>query len=167
MFLSQWIEVAKKSSRERFLVAQPDPMLLFNPPDLTAERTFRTVVGGVEPTARQKSFTVMPETVCVAVKKRTESPYSDRISVGRTSNSDIYLAYANVSKLHAFFSWTPDRSQLMLTDAGSTNGTFIDGERISPRRPEVLTSDVFINFWFLGFRFVMPEAFYALATNRG
>jgi pSer/pThr/pTyr-binding forkhead associated (FHA) protein len=39
-----------------------------------------------------------------------------------------------VSRRHAHLAWSA--SQFTITDLGSTNGTFLDGRRIDPHRPE-------------------------------
>lgn len=53
-----------------------------------------------------------------------------RISVGRTRESDLALDDPSVSKMHASLLLNTD-GQLMVADTGSTNGTFVDGERIA------------------------------------
>ena len=53
-----------------------------------------------------------------------------RISIGRTGGSDLILDDISVSKIHASVAADPEGA-LMLADTGSTNGTFINGERIS------------------------------------
>lgn len=53
-----------------------------------------------------------------------------RLSVGRTSISDLVVNDPSVSKIHA--SLVMDREgNLSVADTGSTNGTFINGQRIS------------------------------------
>jgi hypothetical protein len=54
----------------------------------------------------------------------------DRKSVGRTKENNLMLEDSSVSKVHAAFVFN-SKSQLMLADTGSTNGTFINGERIA------------------------------------
>jgi pSer/pThr/pTyr-binding forkhead associated (FHA) protein len=53
-----------------------------------------------------------------------------RRSVGRTKQNDLWIDDPSVSKLHAAFVLNSER-QLMLADTGSTNGTFINGQRIA------------------------------------
>jgi len=52
------------------------------------------------------------------------------LSVGRGGSSDLFLDDASVSKIHASLAVSGD-SQLVVADTGSTNGTFINGRRIS------------------------------------
>lgn len=53
-----------------------------------------------------------------------------RFSVGRTKENDLFIDDASVSKLHASLMLN-ESGQLVVADTGSTNGTFIDGERIA------------------------------------
>ena len=64
--------------------------------------------------------------------KKTQDTFPAMITVGRTANNDIVLADVTISKLHAFFQ-TPQATGLELCDAGSRNGTFVDGRRLPPR----------------------------------
>ena len=57
-------------------------------------------------------------------------------SVGRAPNNAIALAEAGVSSRHAQLSWR--NGALQLTDLGSTNGTFVNGERLAPHAPRAL-----------------------------
>lgn len=61
--------------------------------------------------------------------RRLTFPVSGRISVGRTAANDLAIDDASVSKIHA--SMVIDQEgNLSVADTGSTNGTFINDERI-------------------------------------
>lgn len=53
----------------------------------------------------------------------------ERKSVGRTKQSDLFIDDASVSKIHASLVLNSNR-KLMVADTGSTNGTFVSGQRI-------------------------------------
>jgi hypothetical protein len=53
-----------------------------------------------------------------------------RFSIGRTNESDLALDDPSVSKMHAALLLNKN-GELIVSDTGSTNGTFIDGERIA------------------------------------
>lgn len=57
----------------------------------------------------------------------------DRVTVGRATNNDIVLRDASVSKLHAWFSLHEER-EFSVADAGSTNHTAVNGNRLEPRK---------------------------------
>ena len=71
-----------------------------------------------------------PDWLVLPLKKMQET-FPAMITVGRTANNDIVLADVTISKLHAFFQ-TP-AGGLELCDAGSRNGTFVDGRRLPGR----------------------------------
>ena len=52
-----------------------------------------------------------------------------RLSVGRTKENDLSIDDQSVSKIHASLT-VDDMGNLIVADTGSTNGTFINGERI-------------------------------------
>jgi pSer/pThr/pTyr-binding forkhead associated (FHA) protein len=52
-----------------------------------------------------------------------------RITVGRASSNDVVLVEPSVSNHHAWFSKDP-QGGLTIQDAGSKNGTTVDGRRI-------------------------------------
>ncbi|MBA3692892.1 MAG: FHA domain-containing protein [Acidobacteria bacterium] len=54
----------------------------------------------------------------------------ERLSVGRTKENDLWLDDASVSKVHAALVLNSE-NQLMVADTGSTNGTFINNQRIA------------------------------------
>lgn len=54
----------------------------------------------------------------------------ERKSVGRTKENDLQIDDASVSKLHAALVLNGE-NQLLVADTGSTNGTFVGGERIA------------------------------------
>lgn len=55
-------------------------------------------------------------------------PISGTLSVGRDSECDIFLVDPSVSRSHAILEAAD--GELMVRDAGSTNGTFVNGERV-------------------------------------
>jgi hypothetical protein len=66
------------------------------------------------------------------VRAATES-LTHLVTVGRTSRNDLTIPDISVSRFHAFFRRTPD-GRFQLHDAGSTNGTTVNG--ISVRTKE-------------------------------
>jgi pSer/pThr/pTyr-binding forkhead associated (FHA) protein len=62
-----------------------------------------------------------------------------RKSVGRTKENDIVVDDTSVSKLHASIALSSD-GKLVLADTGSTNGTFINGNRIAYGKAEPISS---------------------------
>ena len=57
-------------------------------------------------------------------------PGGKRLSVGRASDNELTLNDASVSKIHAALTMN-QQGTLLVADTGSTNGTYINGRRIS------------------------------------
>jgi pSer/pThr/pTyr-binding forkhead associated (FHA) protein len=94
--------------------------------DDMAWRSFTTsTVAAVRPGQHPNAMAVTP-----IAKRGQTNPYSWMITIGRTRNNDIVLADVSISKLHAWIRRKPDDAgvdRFTVTDAGSRNGTFIDG----------------------------------------
>lgn len=67
------------------------------------------------------------------VKSTESGPFDLMITFGRAPSNDLQVPFSDVSKLHGYFSL--DSKGWSITDAGSTNGTFLDGSRLRPRQP--------------------------------
>ena len=61
--------------------------------------------------------------------RRIEFLPNGRLSVGRTVSNDLVIDDASVSKIHASLVMDSE-ANLSVADTGSTNGTFVNGERI-------------------------------------
>ena len=55
-----------------------------------------------------------------------------QIYLGRLGKSDFILTDGNVSRMHAYIAY--ERHRHVLYDAGSTNGTFVNGHSITSER---------------------------------
>ena len=67
------------------------------------------------------------------VQKTFEIKFTEtkkRYSIGRTKENDFVIDDPSISKIHAALVFNPEK-KLLIADTGSTNGTFINGERIS------------------------------------
>lgn len=84
--------------------------------DFSAPRPCQTVIA---------SFQVNGQTKKIPLKFED----GQRLSVGRTKESLLAIDDPSVSKIHASLMLNAE-SRLVVADTGSTNGTFIDGERI-------------------------------------
>ena len=64
------------------------------------------------------------------VERRFELEQGRRLSIGRTKANDIALDHTSVSKMHASLMLNSD-GKLVIADTGSTNGTYLNDERIA------------------------------------
>jgi phage tail-like protein len=60
------------------------------------------------------------------------------VTIGRTPNNTLVLGDQSVSRQHAEIRLDPRGLGPVLTDLGSANGTFVNGERLAPNQPLLL-----------------------------
>jgi hypothetical protein len=84
-----------------------------------------------------------------AVCKRLDGggALGERVSVGRAMNKDIVLRHSSISKFHAYLERDPrDPHAWTVTDAGSTNGTSVEGARLGAKESRRLASGERVTF---------------------
>ena len=57
-------------------------------------------------------------------------PNRGKVTIGRADNNTIVLTDPRVSRLHAQIEWREFRKEFVLSDLGSSNGTFLNGNKI-------------------------------------
>lgn len=70
--------------------------------------------------------------------KKSGAAFTEKITIGRTSNNDVVIPDTSVSRLHAYI--RRDGSNWVVADAGSKNGSWLRGEALKARREQPLTS---------------------------
>ena len=96
----------------------------------------------------------------VEVQKGPGNAFGLGITVGRTRNNDIFINDERISRFHAFFQ--QKEGVWVLSDAGSKNGTFVDGSRLDPRRAKPLPERAIIDFGGFRARFLSTTPFVEL-----
>jgi hypothetical protein len=124
---------------QRFLELHPDPVLLKGQgvPSSTRRLFLLKTITGESPETLDGEDS---ETGCgdmldarvIPVKKRDWSSPEHMIFLGRSPNNDVVILNTMVSKLHAYFCQVPGDRVYQVVDMGSTNGTFVNGERLVP-----------------------------------
>ena len=79
------------------------------------------------------------------LETKLEFTANGRLSVGRTSENPLQINDGSISKIHATLAITPEGA-LSVADTGSTNGTFINGERIAYGKANLLEKDDVVKF---------------------
>jgi hypothetical protein len=72
--------------------------------------------------------------------KKSGASFPDRITIGRTSNNDVVIADTSVSRLHAYIKRSG--TGWLVADAGSKNGSYLNGVRMEPRKEQPLPSRI-------------------------
>jgi FHA domain len=81
------------------------------------------------------------------------------ITVGRTGNNDLEIDDASVSRFHAWFQIDPLSAVWHVCDAESSNGTWCNQQRLSPRRPSPLTDGTLVTIGHVDLTFMTAASF--------
>jgi pSer/pThr/pTyr-binding forkhead associated (FHA) protein len=83
-------------------------------------------------------------------------PGGKRVNVGRVSDNELSLNDASVSKVHAALMMNREGT-LLVADTGSTNGTYINGRRISYGEARTIETGDVVTFGDVEVRFRKSE----------
>jgi hypothetical protein len=113
------------------------------------DRGFRTAFGSLEQSQASVADGSAPGeqemgTVFLIVKKEG-APFPEQIGIGRAANTDVCLSLHSISKYHAFFS-ANGSGGYVVADAGSKNGSWLDGRRLAPRQSAALVDGSRLRF---------------------
>jgi pSer/pThr/pTyr-binding forkhead associated (FHA) protein len=87
---------------------------------------------------------------------------STKLLVGRGPERDFSIDHSTVSKRHAYLLYDPEHFSYQLGDAGSTNGTFFNGQPVEAGEPVNLRDSCLVSFGDCDYLFFSPEGFVAL-----
>ena len=85
------------------------------------------------------------------------TPGGRRVGVGRGTDNDLYINDRSVSKIHAALVMNKEGT-LLVSDTGSTNGTFINGRRLNYGEARQIADGDVIGFGDIEVRFRKQEA---------
>lgn len=105
------------------------------------------------------------EPIVFPVVKNQENAFGRGITVGRTGNNDVVLDDGTVSRFHAWFQRETD-GRYTLTDAGSKNGSFVAGVRLTPRRPSPIADGTRLRFGQVELTFYLASGFTRVLARR-
>lgn len=99
------------------------------------------------------------------LRKSAPGAFKNMVTVGRTRMSDIPLVSEKVSKLHAYFTWSPSLDAFYITDKSSTNGTIVDSKVIKPNEPTPLKDMTDIRVGDFQLVFLTPASLYRVLNS--
>ena len=145
----------------------PPAVLVFSPtptgtPALDDDEThhhFRTLTNVPTP------MLGVGEPIVFPIVKNQENAFGRGITVGRTGNNDVVLDDGTVSRFHAWFQ-RESAGGYILTDAGSKNGSYVAGVRLTPRRPAPLADGARLRFGQVEVIFYLASGFTRLLARR-
>jgi hypothetical protein len=154
---SELRQAARSLQRREFIEQYPHLFLVFNAPADTAApvNSFAT-----QAVPSEHFFSHAHEIVVLPIVKGADSPFQAHISLGRARNCDLVVRHASVSKLHARF--RTEEGSLLLVDAGSQNGTFVDGKRVLPNESAPIVPSTELLFGSVAARAVDAAGLYKL-----
>jgi hypothetical protein len=100
-------------------------------------------------------------------RKGKESTLTGFISVGRNEGNDVMIPDQSISLFHALFRKTKD-DRILLRDAGSTNGTFINDKKVPVQLqgdPVEVDSGAQVRFGSVKFTFLRIDEFRKLVRE--
>jgi hypothetical protein len=101
--------------------------------------------------------------------RASKSSLTHLVTVGRTAKNDVMVSDISVSRFHAFFKRNPEGG-FQIHDAGSTNGTTVNGASVCTRDagpPTNLTSGDNIRFGQVDVTFLEADALRSYVTKFG
>jgi len=102
--------------------------------------------------------------IVMGVIKAKTATFARHILVGRAATNDIVVRHSSVSKLHARVRKTAQG--LFVADAGSSNGTFVDDEALSPNDERAVAPGARVRFGGCAFELVSAASLHARLLRR-
>ncbi len=164
--LDDFIAEARSADADTFTAAHPHPFLVVSLQGEPGDnwRAFRTTQF-----TRDQLTTPLPAPAAaygvLRVVKTNRNPWSDRISIGRAANNDLVLRDASVSKLHAHLRL--EGNTMTVADAGSRNGTTVNGKRLKEAEAQQLEPGDEIGLGSVGMIYQDPPGMYSFLKSLG
>jgi hypothetical protein len=137
------------------------------PADDANEWSFRTLSARTVRDASGNVEAVLDDTYVVhPLKKQRPGPFASTILVGRSRTNDVCVSHSSVSKLHARVR-VADDGALYLSDAGSSNGTQVNGAPLVPEKETRLDHGLQVRFGGCSFQVFEPSKFALLLRRFG
>lgn len=160
--LDAFIEQHKVLSEADFAAKYPHPLLVVEVPleetQDSLRHAFSTSTSHPTVAELEKERDAVPTVFPIF---REGGSAVSMITVGRTRISDVFLDHPSISKLHAYFRQDGPSGAFTVTDAGSTNGTTLNGRQlIAKESVEVGDGDEIVFADYLKGTFRSAEGFY-------
>lgn len=97
----------------------------------------------------------------LVLKKKTGAAFADTILIGRAASNDVCIPHASISKLHARVTMSP--AGPVIEDAGSSNGTMVNGDAI--KSGAVIADGDLVRFGSVVFQCFEPGRLHALLSR--
>jgi pSer/pThr/pTyr-binding forkhead associated (FHA) protein len=105
------------------------------------------------------------EALAVPIEKSKANGFLEKITLGRTSNNDIIVDDGSVSRFHAWIEI--QEANYFYFDAGSRNGSVVDGQRLEAKSRCALRSGAKVRVGSVELVFYLPREFFGMLKARG
>jgi FHA domain-containing protein len=139
------IEQFLKLDQAAFLEAYPYPVVITEEPGSgdEAEPQFHTISSRPDSsvTSSDKADKILAQVGRWAFQLRKKSRFASMVTLGRAAGSDIRINISSVSKFHAYFTHVAREQAWYLSDANSSNGTFLASQELPASHGKVKLED--------------------------
>ncbi len=143
------------------------PVLISVHPDamyVDETTTERTITSNIEVDwAEEYTREYADEEYIVVGSNSLQQALDTPVTIGRSRKCDVRVDNESVSKAHASIALDRGSGAYFVIDQGSRNGTFLNGEKISPRRRTSLWSGAYLSFGDAVYVFIDPPTLRKLA----
>ncbi len=174
--IATYIDDFTRLGREAFLRVHPEPLLLLASDKAVSDGSWSNfTTDSIQADAASAANLLSDEELAaiarmealevLTIDKSMDSPWRGRICLGRARNNDLVVKAPSISKLHAHFLVDSDGS-LSVSDAGSQNGTLVNGTAVARGQTVPLRPRDDLQFGTVRAVFHTAESFYSfLATS--
>ncbi len=164
----EYVEAFMELGESAFLEKFDHPFLLY--PDKHGHGGFRSyhtrMADRGESANLAGSGKSLREFMVLAPQRSGKGKIPTKLLVGRSEDRDLSIDHSTVSKRHAFL--LKDESGVYkLGDAGSTNGTFLNGQRVETGEPVFIRDGNIVSFGDCDYLFYSPKGFIDILARLG
>jgi hypothetical protein len=165
--IQEYIETLAQLGAEAFLAKYSTPVMIFkekhDSKGFTTEYT--RMVNCETGSSIAPSYQELRKYRVLLPKCPETGKVPTKFLVGRSKDREFYIDHSTVSKRHAFILLDTDKNTYQLGDAGSTNGTLLNGQAVEAGEPVQLKDRDIISFGDCDFMFFSPLGFVDLVNR--
>src|SRR6267142_1972978 len=154
-------ELASSMTVDEFVERYADPFLVLDSSSLRA--VDRRLAQGKTIDRLVLSGRIGAEGTLMVAQLAPRDPRERIVTVGITSECDITIDDASISKQHAFFDRSGDTWRVW--DNDSAAGTFVNDKPVTFKTPQPLVPGDYITLGSVDLTFLTSQLFYGLLTN--
>lgn len=148
---------------ENALASVDCPVLLWE----VGERTMDTESESVVTASAAEPMSPRPgNPLVLLLKPETTQSRVGGVSVGRSESNDVVIENPSVSRFHALIHRDSRTSEWKITDAGSRNGTMVDGARLAREQTVTLNDGCVVKLGDAQLRFLLPSSFHGYIDKK-